>query len=193
MANRCLGDLEFRGCARSITEEFNLAGNYNKDDVMQAEFYRTSNYEQFLGGNILRELRKHKKETSEETTQYTFLRKRIGFMKRKVGFEAPIEQKYGFRGDHPAFYYLSPWEFVQWWYCDRLRAPTTDNRTEWTEAGLEYKALNVGNKDAEAPRAGEHYVVKNCMDFARASCRRLSNKIFIRSNYIIQNLCIFHF
>ena len=172
MANRALGDLEFRGCARPITEEFNLAGNYHKHDVLQAEFYRTSNFVQFLGGNILRLLRAQKKQTSPETTQYTFFRKRVGYVKKKEGFEAPWEQKYGFRGDHLAFYYLSPWEFVQWWYCDRLRPPTTDNRTEWTEAGLEYKALNVGNKDAEAPRAGEHYVVKNCMDFARASCRR---------------------
>ena len=127
---------------------------------------------QFLGGNILRLLRAQKKETLPETTQCTFFRKRVGYVKKKEGFEAPSEQKYGFRGDHPAFYYLSPWAFVQWWFWDRLGPPTTDNRTEWTEAGLEYKALNVGNKDAEAPRAGEHYVVKNCMEFARASSRR---------------------
>ena len=103
---------------------------------------------------------------------YTFIGKRLGYMKMKEGFEAPWEQKYGFRGDHPAFYYLSPWEFVQWWYCDRLGPPTRDIRTEWTEAGLEYRALTAGNKQAEAPRAGEHYIVKDCMDFALSSFRR---------------------
>ena len=172
MANRALGDLEFRGCARPITEEFNLAGNYHKHDVLQAEFYRTSNFVQFLGGNILRLLRAQKKETLPETTQCTFFRKRVGYVKKKEGFEAPWEQKYGFRGDHPAFYYLSPWEFVQWWYWDRLRPPTTDNRTEWTEAGLEYMALNAGNKQSEAPRAGEHYTVKECTDLLLPSSRR---------------------
>ena len=164
VANRALGDLEFRGCARPITEEFNLAGNYNKNDVLQAEFYRTSNFEQFLGGNILRLLRSQKKQSSPESTQCTFFRKRIGYVKKKEGFEVPWEQRYGFRGAHPAFYYLSPWEFVQWWFLDRLRPPTTDNRTQWTEAGLAYKALHVGNKDAPAPRAGEHYIVRECMD-----------------------------
>ena len=174
MANRILGDLEFRGCARPITEEFNLAGNYDEDDVLQAEFYRTSECQQFLGGNILRELKRQKNQTSEKATQYTFIGKRPGYQKVKEGFEAPWEQKYGFRGDHPAFYYLSPWEFVQWWYWDRLGPPTRDVRTEWTEAGLEYRALTAGKKDAEAPRAREHYVVKECMDFAVSTFRRSS-------------------
>ena len=164
IANRALGDLEFRGCARPITEEFNLAANYNKEDVLQAEFYRTANFAQFLGGNILRLLRAQKKQSSPQSLQCTFFRKRIGYQKKKQGFEAPWEHKYGFRGDHPGFYYLSPWEFTQWWYCDRLQSPSTDSRTEWTEAGLEYKKLNAGNNQAEAPRAVEHYTVKTCMD-----------------------------
>ena len=163
-----LGDLEFRGCARPITEEFNLAANYNQDDVLQAEFYRTSHYEQFLGGNILRLLRSQKKETSEKSTHYTFFRKRVGYIKKKGGFEAPWEQKYGFRGDHPAFYYLSPWEFVQWWYWDRLKPPTSDNRTQWTEAGLAFRARNadVPPNLRESPSAGLHYIVIDCLDLA---------------------------
>ena len=181
MANRALGDLEFRGCARPITEEFNLAGNYHKDDVLEAEFYRTSEYKQFLGGNILRRLRKLKEnETSSETTVKTVIRKRIGFQKKKELYDAAWEDKYGHRGNHPAFYYLSPWEFVQWWFWDRLGPPTRDTRTEWTEAGLEYMAQNVGNKAAEAPRAGEHYTVKECTDFALPCNRRpLRSKLLL--------------
>ena len=139
---------------------------------MQAEFYRTSNFQQFLGGNILRLLRAQKKQSLSEITHCTFFRKRVGYEKRKEGFEAPWEAKYGFRGDHPAFYYLSPWEFTQWWYCDRLGPPSTDVRTEWTEAGKEYRALHAGNRQAEAPRAGEHYTVKQCMDLVIPSNRR---------------------
>ena len=78
-----LGDLEFRGCARPITEEYNLAANYNQDDVLQAEYYRTFTSSQFLGGNILRLLRSQKKTSSAEITHYTFFRKRVGYTKKK--------------------------------------------------------------------------------------------------------------
>ena len=41
MANRMLGDLEFRGHVRPVTEELNLAGHWNPTDVKSAEFTRT--------------------------------------------------------------------------------------------------------------------------------------------------------
>ena len=41
VANRMLGDLEFRGHARPATEEFNLAANHDSSDVTKAEFLRT--------------------------------------------------------------------------------------------------------------------------------------------------------
>ena len=168
-----LGDLEFRGCARPITEEYNLAANYNQDDVLQAEYYRTFASNQFLGGNILRLLRSQKKTSSAEITHYTFFRKRVGYTKKKGGFEAPWEQKYGFRGDHSGFYYLSPWEFTQWWFCDRLGSPTSDKRTEWTEEGLAFKARNadVPPKLRESPTAGLHYRVKDSLDLTLFSNR----------------------
>ena len=169
MANRVLGDLEFRGCARPITEEFNLAGNYHKNDVLQAEFYRTSKDIQFLGGNILRLLRAQQEHISTGNKQCTFIRKRVGYMKKREGFEASAEHKYGYRGAHLAFYYLSPWEFVQWWHCERLRPPTSDDRTEWTEAGVEYCIANAGNQQREAPRAGIHYSVKDSADVGGTS------------------------
>ena len=48
MANRLLGDLEFRGHVRPITEEFNLAANSHEQDVCNAEFYRTFGTTTFL-------------------------------------------------------------------------------------------------------------------------------------------------
>ena len=48
LANRLFGDLEFRGHIRPITEEFNLAGNYDQQDVCNAEFYRTYGTQSFL-------------------------------------------------------------------------------------------------------------------------------------------------
>ena len=170
VVNRMFGDLEFRGSVRPITEEFNLAGNHDKRDVLNAEFYRTSEFCQFSGGNILRLLRnrKGKKATYEDDTLVS-VPKPIGFQKKKGRFDAAPEQKYGHRGNNAAFLYLSPWEFCQWWYVDRLKAPRSeiphrDDRTTWTEAGLQYLDENRGDKQAEAPKAGVHYVVVDCAD-----------------------------
>ena len=83
IVNRMFGDLEFRGSVRPITEEFNLAGNYDKHDVMNAEFYRTSQFAQFSGGNILRLLRYRKGNASEEDDAVICLRKLVGYVKKK--------------------------------------------------------------------------------------------------------------
>ena len=62
----------------------------------------------FLGGAILRLLRSEEKQTSTQSTQCTFFRKRIEYMKKKEGFETPWEHNDGFRSDPHAFYYLRP-------------------------------------------------------------------------------------
>ena len=170
VVNRMFGDLEFRGSVRPITEEFNLAGNHDKRDVLNAEFYRTSQFAQFSGGNILRLLRNRKRKASHEDDTMVVVPKPVGFPTKKGNFDAAPEQKYGHRGNHAAFLYLSPWEFCQWWCVERLKPPRDDvphrdDRTTWTEAGLQYREENRGNKQAEAPKAGEHYVVVDCADF----------------------------
>ena len=53
MANRMLGDLEFRGHVRPITEEFNLVANYHRHDFRNAEFYRTFATTTFSGAGLL--------------------------------------------------------------------------------------------------------------------------------------------
>ena len=90
--------------------------------------------------------------------------KRVGCMEKKKQFDASSEQEYGNRGDNAVFYYLSPWEFVQWWKVDRLKPPTTDSRTQWTSEGLQYCIDNAGNRQPEAPIAGKHYIVKDSSD-----------------------------
>ena len=54
MANRMLGDVEFRGHARPATEEFNLAANHDDSDVTRAEFLRSFVTHTFCGGDLLR-------------------------------------------------------------------------------------------------------------------------------------------
>ena len=64
MANRLLGDLEFRGHVRPITEEFNLSANFHEEDVCNAEFYRTFSTAHFYGAGLLRRLRAEKETLS---------------------------------------------------------------------------------------------------------------------------------
>ena len=58
-----LGDLEFRGHARPITEEFNLAANYHEQDVRNAEFYHTFGTATFHGAALLQRLKAEQKRT----------------------------------------------------------------------------------------------------------------------------------
>jgi len=68
IANRMLGDLEFRGHARPATEEFNLAANHDKSDVTKAEFLRTFASTLFFGGQLLQREEQLRKRTEEART-----------------------------------------------------------------------------------------------------------------------------
>ena len=118
MANRVLGDLEFRGHTRPITEEFNLAANYNEIDVCNAEFYRTFGSASFCGRELLTRLRAAKEELKNADTKAAPIRKRAGYQRLGNKFFISLEEAYGYRGNAPAVYYLSPWEFTALWKLD---------------------------------------------------------------------------
>ena len=65
MANRLLGDLEFRRHVRPINEEFNLAANYHEDDVRNAGFYRTFATQTFVGVGLLRRLKREQRKVQQ--------------------------------------------------------------------------------------------------------------------------------
>ena len=74
----------------------------------------------------------------------------------------PFEDAYGYRGDHEDLYYLSPWEFTAYWTLEYLKPPSAyriDAKTRWTPAGLLYRDILKEDKQAPAPKPGEHYVV----------------------------------
>ena len=159
MANRLLGDLEFRGHVRPITEEFNLAANYHKDDVMNAEFYRTFDTQTFLGQRLLELERREIVNVSLRLPKAKPGKKKPGDRFYVSGMEA-----YGYRGTHSSIYYLCPWEFTMFWRVERLLYPEgyerkADIKTQWTEAGLKYKEEKAKNPNAPPYAAGEHYIV----------------------------------
>ena len=118
MANRMLGDLEFRGHDRPMSEEVNLAANGHPHDVANAEFFRTFNSATFYGAGLLRRLRAEKEALGEkeaDTTRAIALRRAGAYQRSSDTFRVSAEEAYGYRGDHPAVYYLSPWEFTSLW------------------------------------------------------------------------------
>jgi hypothetical protein len=170
MANRVLGDLEFRGHVRPITEEFNLPANYHEHDVCNAELYRTFGTATFCGAGLLRRLRRAKDAIGDTKTKALPLRKPVGQQRAGSTFHISFEDAYGYRGIAPSVYYLSPWEFTALWSIEYLKPPSayrSDGKTMWTQAGLVYKQRIKDDKKAPAPTAGEHYVVVDCIDPTR--------------------------
>jgi len=165
VANRLLGDLEYRGHVRPATEEFNLAGNHRPEDLMNAEFIRTFMSQSFCGGYLLNRL---KYEKGTQGTNYTVVSKvplPHKFAKKKTTMTIAFEEVYGFRGNHPCLYYLSPWEFTKWWIHEALLQPSAYEaakeppRTEWTLEGLQYREKTMHDPGAAAPEPGVHYIV----------------------------------
>ena len=69
------------------------------------------------------------------------------------------ESAYGFRPSHPDTFYVSPWEFVQWFKAIQLKMPSSSYPySVWTPAGKKKRAC----ADDESLVAGEDYV----FDFA---------------------------
>jgi hypothetical protein len=165
VANRMLGDLEFRGHARPATEEFNLAANFNEKDAKSAEFIRTFRTQHFCGAALLHRLSAETKKQTEIFSRVSKVPFRSAWGRKKNMPSNSFEELYGFRGHDERFYYLSPWEFTMWWRVEVLSPPNVyetaevSPRTKWTKAGVEYWAAAKSNFQAPAPKALLHYVV----------------------------------
>ena len=164
VANRVLGDLEFRGHARPSTEEFNLSARSHTHDVTAAEFIRTYRTETFRG-NLLLDREKHERgKTSNFSTRSLLARvsKKQPRSRSKDEVKLSFEEAYGYRGRNPALYYLSPWEFTMWWKAERILRPDIYVKlkmrplSKWTDAGHKWFS-QTGEKEAALPLV--HYVV----------------------------------
>ena len=168
LANRMLGDLEFRGHVRPITtEEFNLAANYHHHDVRNAEFYRTFEGITFFGADLSTRLRALKNDHGTDDTRTLKMKKPVGTQRTGDKSHISFEDAYGHRGNAPPIHYLSPWEFTGLWTLEYLKPPCSyshNAKTMWTPAGLAYKEKRQEDKEAPAPKPGKHYVVIDCVD-----------------------------
>jgi len=114
VANRMLGDLEYRGHVRPGTEETNLAANHDENDVSKAEFIRTFYTAPFYGGQLLQRLRKllHPDAEGEQPTKAVYrVRVALPGCRRADTVNVNFDDSYGYRGDDPRVYFLNPWEW----------------------------------------------------------------------------------
>ena len=128
--NRMFSILEGKGILRVCTEEFMLSSQYKPHDPLAAEFIRTFRHQHFNGKCYLD--RYDALCEKKKTVDITVLLPRNG-----LGNDVPDQVSlYGFRDVKPDMFFLSPWEFCQWYYPHRLQAPSaTYDWTKLTAAG----------------------------------------------------------
>ena len=114
VANRMLGDLEYRGHVRPATEEFNLAGDHVDKDIFAAEFIRTFLTSNFYGGELLRRWRQLKDDDAEANRSCPRIPMTQSDGRKRDGAQMTFTDTYGYRGLDPRVMYLSPWEFTKW-------------------------------------------------------------------------------
>ena len=118
VVNRLFTALESKGILRTATEEFMLASEYKPHDPLSAEFIRTFREEFFYGCHFLNRYNdfEQKKAVSE-------VRQALPKHGHAMA-ETDQVSLYAFRSNDPTVFFLSPWEFVQYWKPHRLRPPS---------------------------------------------------------------------
>ena len=121
VTNRMFCHLEGKGCLRSGVEDFLLSAEYNKSDPLAAEFIRTFQHQFFFGKAFLD--RYHAIREKDTVTVEKYIPKVKMYWDR----DAPpdVVTLYGSRPSSNAdLWFLSPWEFTQWWKPVQLKPPS---------------------------------------------------------------------
>ncbi len=141
MTNRMFSTLESKGILRMSTEETMLASLHKANDPLAAEFIRTFRHEFFFGRQLLQRY-EHLRDGGSAQTVSLLVPKHPG-----PANATDFASLYGFRPCHPDVFFLSPWEFCQWFSGVSLRAPSASfELAKWTKAGAQkIKAGNTGN------------------------------------------------
>ena len=151
VVNRMFVTLEGKGILRASTEEFMLASRHKRHGPLAAEFIRTFRHQNFHGKFYLDFYDAMQKLGENKTKSVQLPRK------GQQTIEYDEVSAYGYRSPHPDVFYLSPWEFAQWYKVVRLGTPGIEyNWSKWTAAGKDKLKLNI---------AGEKVVFMPCVDF----------------------------
>ena len=110
--------LESKGILRTATEEFALASKFHPRDALAAECIRTCRTQDFRGRDFLLRV-----EAVAQKMEHIEMKTLLPDAKHRSP-QLDLVSMYGFRPRMAAMWYLSPWEFVQWFFCLRLKMYT---------------------------------------------------------------------
>ena len=119
-----------------------LASRYKPNDPLAAEFIRTFRERNFHGRFFVDRYDALKVEGVKKT------KVRLRMPSHRSSVELPDEVAfYGYRPTHSTMFYLSPWEFCQWFFPQKLRAPSAHYEfSKWTSEGKQKIKESDGQK-----------------------------------------------
>ena len=132
-----------------------LSSLYKAHDPLAAEFFRTCRHEFFYGKQFLLLYEALKAGEPSREGRVTLSSKN----RRPTATDA--QSLYGFRPRHEDTFFVSPWEFVQWFWALRLKCPSASYPySKWTSTGrMKRSEMSTGPNMV----AGEDYE----FDFAK--------------------------
>ena len=148
MTNRMFTTLEGKGILRMAPEESMLSAMHKASDPLAAEFIRTFRHEYFFGRQLLQRYEQLQNKASHQSVS-VLLPKQSSVLLPKQSMKSKNQTDftslYGFRPPHADVFFLSPWEFCQWFSAVSLQPPSATNAlSKWTESGE--KKVKAGNK-----------------------------------------------
>ena len=168
--NKMAADLEARGTLRTAAETFNLAVNMDEQDATQAEFIRTFRTVDFPGKLFLDRLELERKKQAATGAVVSMLPRLVNLTSKDHVAPTPWVELYGFRGQHPDLYHLSPWEFFQYWRPVPLQPPRwyqvrrQEPLTMWLPGGEAFCREHEHDDPPTFLDPGEHYVVRGDLE-----------------------------
>ena len=131
ITHRAMQDFQGRSMVRTAPEEWNLASRWHDQDPKTAEFVRTYRSDFFPGIQLVLRLDMEEKKMEDRD-----IRKVVPRMHgRSSGPDDMLRNWvdfYGYRGRHPAVFYLSPWEFLILWEILPLPKPSLGSASKAT-------------------------------------------------------------
>ena len=123
--------LESTSILRIEPEESMLASLHKSSDPLAAEFVRTFRHDYFFGRQLLQRY-ENLRDTNKKHTVPIFLPKGLAGEDR-----TDFASLYGFRRAHADTFFLSPWEFCQWFTAVPLTPPSAGKHclSKWTASG----------------------------------------------------------
>ena len=178
-------DIEMNGTMRGAVEVFNLASRLRHGDALFAECVRTFPTRDLDARAWLHRLSveaqrvqvPHNPKTTATVTYITHVPATSRPHVRTERAKAPYPECYGYRPQRAPWQALCAYEFMMFWHCEALVAPSVyENngevaRTQWTEAGeREYETYLAEQRKRimgvpwkhVVLRPGDHYVVVPC-------------------------------